>query len=90
MRRWTRCWKDTGMDETSERDVTGAGEHLTVAITLRSGTQLRFEVKRASVSRTVGGKLAEISLTDDDTMGAHLAYVDIAEVAAVHYEREPR
>lgn len=76
------------MDGTTEvPDV-----RLTMVITLKSGVQIRTGVKSADIRRSAStGKLLEVGwILDGDPLGSSIGYVDRDEVAAIHYEREPR
>ena len=65
---------------------------LTMVITLQNGVQLRASVKTADVRKnSVNGTLNGVDwVLDDDPFGNSIAYVDMAQVVAVHFERAPR
>ncbi len=65
---------------------------LTLVITLRNGVQVRAGVKDAEVKRdSATGKLTGLDWTlDGDPYGTSIAWVDLSEIVAVHFERAPR
>ena len=64
---------------------------LTMVLTLRNGVQIRAAVKDANVRKnTVTDKLNGVDWTlNDDPYGNSIGWIDVGEVVAVHFEREP-
>jgi hypothetical protein len=64
---------------------------MKMVVTLKSGAQIRVGVKEFTVSTgRLSSELRALNWThDDDPLGTSLNWIDMAEVAAVHAEREP-
>lgn len=72
-------------------EKAGSHERLTIVITLRSSVQIRAGIEGATVRQERSGKLLEIDLQyDSDPLGTSIGYLDMGEVASVHYERSAR
>lgn len=64
----------------------------TMVITLKSGVQIRVDVKSYEAKRrSASGELIELAWElDDDPLGNSIGYINVGEVASVHSEREAR
>jgi hypothetical protein len=59
---------------------------MQMVVTLKSGAQVRGDVKKFS-TETAGGMLSNIKWTTVDQPDVTLTWVSLGEVAAVHAER---
>jgi hypothetical protein len=76
------------MTATQTEEVTSAdgNDTFTMVVTLKSGTQIRFEVTEYTVGRNGLNELARLKWTGAEGADTNLQYLSLDEVAAVHSE----